>query len=387
MGNAAMLDPKTPLSEIPASCKGFDVLGLKASPGGSTLPNTCAPFDGTYNNPYAIRCIDADPSYQTAYAGDGYCILPPPPELGTQVHVGPDSYDDPGQFALGPGQEINTAYYINSSNTEQHYYYRTSWRMRPGSHHMIISVSDTDHADGWASQAGAGIGGGTGSRSFGGSQRVDQDRPEGTLEIPPENQGIGGQLSALQQFSFNLHHINSSDKPVLREVWVNIWYMDEKDVTQKMQGLSASGSPLDVSIPAHQETDLQYKCAITGDTRIITMLGHRHAHTDRFGIWVKKPSGEMLDAYESFHWEDMPTYQYDSVSMNPTPDVPTKQDGASSGLLNLSAGDELYFECDINNDLDVPLRFANETFTGEMCILFGSYVGAAPCTGLAQRVQ
>jgi hypothetical protein len=83
----------------------------------------------------------------------------------------------------------------------------------------------------------------------------------------------------------------------------------------------------------------------------------------------------------------MPTYQYDSVSTNPTPDVPNKIDGASSGMLELHAGDELDFECDINNDLDQPLKFANETFTGEMCIVFGSYVGAAPCGGFAQRVQ
>jgi hypothetical protein len=378
------LDPKMPLSDIPKECKGFEVLGLKASPGGNVLPNTCAPFDGTYNNPYAIRCVDADPSYKTIYTGDGYCILPPPPELGTQVRVGPDDYSNPGQFELAAGQEMNTSYAINATNADTHYYYRTSWRMRPGSHHMIITVSDTDTADGWG-QGGGGFGGG--GRSFGGSQRVDQDRPQGTLDVPPENQGIGAQLTAKQQFSFNLHHINSTDKPVLREVWVNIWYMDEKDVTQKMQGLSASGSPLDVSIPAHQETDLQYRCDVTADARIITMLGHRHAHTTRFGIWVKKASGEMVDSYESFHWEDMPTYQYDSVSTNPTPDVPNKVDGASSGQLKLSAGDQLFFECDINNDLDVPLKFANETFTGEMCILFGSYVGANPCSGQATRVK
>lgn len=380
------LDPKTPFAELPASCKGFEVLGLKNSPGGDVLPNTCARFDGTYNNPYAIRCVDADPSYKTPFTGDGYCILPPPAELGTQVHVGPDSYDDPGEFALAPNAEVNTTYYINSGNTDARYYYRTNWRMRPGSHHMIITVSDADHADGWASQVGGGLGVGGGGRNFGGSQRVDQDRPQGTLDVPPENQGIGAQLSALQQFAFNLHHINTTDKPVLREVWVNIWYMDEKDVTQKMQGLSASGSPVDVSIPAHQETDLQYKCSVTGDSRIITMLGHRHAHTDRFGVWVKKATGEMSDAYESFKWEDMPTYQYDSVSTNPTPDVANKQDGASSGELELHAGDELYFECDINNDLDQPLKFANETFTGEMCILFGSYVGAAPCAS-PQRIK
>jgi hypothetical protein len=386
-------DPRTPFKDLPSACQGLPVLGMKNSPGGSVLPNKCAPFDGTRNNPYAIRCIDADPSYKTGYPGDEYCILPPSAELGTQIHVGPADNAHPGTFALVAGDEQNTLYYINSINTEDHYYYRTNWRMRPGSHHMIITVSDTDRADGWASDLGAsgfgfGFDFGAGTRSFGGSQRVDQDRPQGTLDVPPENVGLGAQLKAQQQFAFNLHHINTTDSPVLREVWVNVWYVAETDVTQKMQGLSASGSPFDVSIPAHQRSVLTYRCDVQNDSRIITMNGHRHAHTDRFGVWVKKTSGETISAYESFNWEDMPTYQYDSISTNPAPNLPSKVDGASSGELNLTAGDQLWFTCDINNTLDVPLKFANEAIDGEMCILFGSYVGtASPCSGGAARVR
>ena len=82
----------------------------------------------------------------------------------------------------------------------------------------------------------------------------------------------------------------------------------------------------------------------------------------------------------------MPTYQYDSVSTNPAPDVKNQMDGASSGELNLEKGDQLYFLCDINNRLDTPLRFANEAIDGEMCILFGSYLGdTAPCSAGAKR--
>jgi hypothetical protein len=126
---------------------------------------------------------------------------------------------------------------------------------------------------------------------------------------------------------------------------------------------------------------------VENDSRIITMNGHRHAHTDRFSVWVKKPSGDEVRAYESFNWEDMPTYQYDSVSMNPAPDVTNKTDGASTGELTLTKGDELYFLCDINNTLDTPLKFANEAIDGEMCILFGSYLGeASPCSGGATRL-
>ncbi|MET0389231.1 MAG: hypothetical protein ABW321_24880 [Polyangiales bacterium] len=392
----AARDPKTPLKDLPAECRGFDVLGLTQSPGGETLPNTCAPFHGTHNNPYAVRCIDADPTYKTPYEGDEFCILPPPEELGTQIHVGPEDFENPGTFGLAPGQEENTYYYVNSHNAEAHYYYRTNWRMREGSHHMIITVADGDREDGWASDlegdAARNIGGlgfDPNGRSFGGSQRPDLDRPQGVLDVPPENVGIGALLDANQQFSFNLHHINISEEPMLREAWVNVWYMDEKDVTKQMKPLAASGSPRDVAIPAHKRTILEYECNVEGDSRIITMNGHRHAHTDRFAIWVTKgESNEQITAYESFNWEDMPTYQYDSVSTNPKPDVGTKTDGASSGMLEVTAGDKLHFLCDINNTLDVPLKFANEAIDGEMCIVFGTYIGdTAPCSGGAKRVN
>jgi len=393
------LDATTPLSELPKECVGFDVKGLKESPGGSVLPNKCAPFHGTHNNPYAIRCIDADPSYSTNYTGDEFCILPPPAELGTQVHVGPADMAKPGTFELGSGEEENTMYWVNSHNEEDHYYYRTNWRMRPGSHHMIINISDDEHEDGWAADLeGAGADarnvGATGfdtsgrSRGFGGSQRPDLDRPQGVLETPPENVGIGALLKTNQQFSFNLHHLNTSEEPVLREAWVNVWYMNKEDVKKEMRGIAASGSPRDVSIPAKQRTVLKYRCDVEADSRIITLNGHRHAHTDRFAVWVKKQSGEEVRAYESFSWEDMPTFQYDSVSTNPMANVPKKIDGASSGMLEVKQGDEVYFLCDINNRLDVPLKFANEAIDGEMCIMFGSYIGEkSPCSGGAQRLM
>ena len=393
------LKADTQFKDVPAQCRGLEVVGLKESPGGTTLPNKCAPFHGLYNNPYAIRCVDADPSYKTQYGGDEFCILPPPSELGTQVHVGPEDYAKPGTFALASGNEENTNYYVNAPNTEDHYYYRVNWRMRAGSHHMIITTSDADREDGWAADlagasagarnvGAAGFDGGAGSRSFGGAQRPDLDRPQGTLEVPPENVGIGAPIKAKQQFTFNLHHINTGENPILREAWVNVWYMDKKDVTKEMKPLSASGSPRDVSIPARQRTVLKYRCNVQNESRIITMNGHRHAHTDRFSVWVKKQGGDEIRAYESFNWEDMPTYQYDSVSMNPAPDIANKQDGASSGELSLAKGDELYFLCDINNTLDVPLKFANEAIDGEMCILFGSYLGeASPCSGGATRLM
>ena len=378
-------DPMTPFADLPASCKGFDVLGLQYSPGGETLPNTCAPFDSIYNNPFAIRCIEADPTYDTGFAGDEFCILPPDPTMGTQVKVAPPDYaNPPAQFVMEPGEEVTDFYYTNASNTEEHWFYRVNIRMRAGSHHMINRMVDADQADGF-SGAGGGFGGGAGGRSFPGSQRPNQDRPMGILQVPPENAGLGDRLLVHQQFSLNLHHFNFGDSPALREVWINIWYKPEAEVTDEMGGISIFGNPLDVSLAPGEHRVLEYSCPVTGDTRIITLNGHRHTWTDRFGVWLER-AGQTTTLYESFHYDDMPTYQYDSISQNPTPDMATKIDGAFTGILEVKSGDELHFVCDVNNTTDHSLRFANEVETGEMCILFGSRTGDALC-GQGTRVQ
>jgi hypothetical protein len=224
------------------------------------------------------------------------------------------------------------------------------------------------------------------NRSFGGSQRPDEDRPAGTLEVPPENADMGEMLEAGQQFAFNLHHFNLSARPILREAWVNVWYKPQAEIKRRIQGISIVGNPRDLNIPAHEHRVLHYQCPVTGPVRIITLNGHRHASTTRFGAWVVRADGTTQSVYESFNYNDMPTYQFDSLSKNPLPSVENQTDGASTGLLELSAGDKLNFVCDITNKLDQPLHFANEVETGEMCILFGTRTGTALC-GVVDRVQ
>src|SRR5258708_22143760 len=84
-----------------SQCQGFPLAGVKYSPGGTVLPNKCAPFDATTNNPYAVRCIDAMPTLQTRLPGDEYCILPPPPDQGIQVGLHPQGKDYWNQMWAG----------------------------------------------------------------------------------------------------------------------------------------------------------------------------------------------------------------------------------------------------------------------------------------------
>jgi hypothetical protein len=130
--------------------------------------------------------------------------------------------------------------------------------------------------------------------------------------------------------------------------------------------------------------------------RVLTLFGHRHAWTSNFSAWLEKPGGATEIVYQSFDWFDQPTYRYDSVTQNPTPSPDTRSDGGFSGTLTVNPGEKLHFNCHITytdarataEGAPSPssigtLRFANEAFTAEMCILFGTSAGVslgAPAT-------
>ena len=101
----------------------------------------------------------------------------------------------------------------------------------------------------------------------------------------------------------------------------------------------------------------------------------------------------MQKIMQSYYWLDEPTYRYDSMTMNPAPAPQMKTDGASSGVRMLMPGQKLHFNCHIeftdqrakSENAPMPaevgnLRFANEAFTAEMCILFGATAGTSLST-------
>src|SRR6185503_3905992 len=99
--------------------------------------------------------------------------------------------------------------------------------------------------------------------------------------------------------------------------------------------------PADMSIAPGQRVQRGYSCTAAGATRLISLYGHYHAHDVHFSASVVRASGQSVPVYDSFDWEDIPVYQYDSISMNTAARVGDKVDGAASGLLELKAGDKL----------------------------------------------
>jgi hypothetical protein len=156
-GEHMATDGLGPDGRIVAACQGLPLEGMRYSPGGDTLPNKCAPFDLSKNNPYAIRCIDAMPDFETPFPGDEYCILPPAPDEGFQLGVHPggsvgywekmwggdySSYRDSvltGPFEIMAGDETVQNYHtMVDAPADERYFYRRQFRGRYGSHHGTI---------------------------------------------------------------------------------------------------------------------------------------------------------------------------------------------------------------------------------------------------------
>jgi hypothetical protein len=380
----------------PCETQGIELDGLMYSPGGTKLPHPCEPFHPTTNNPYAVRCIDAWPEYDSGFLGDEYCILPPPPDKGVQIGVHPQGKDwfaqvsagdmsgyanASGNFVMPAGAEGEVNYITGATNPQPGNYYRSYVRMRSGSHHMIVYHGPSSAAQEVWGPGGPQLGG---QNRVPGAQRPDQNTPV-TLEKPAEDAGLYSTFPAMPSVTYNMHHFNSTDQMILRENWTNLWWETE-DATTEL--LPISGIDLGIIVSPGQTVDLHNVYSISQPTRVVDLFGHRHVWTPNFSAWVEKAGGETEIVYQSYDWFDQPTYRYDSIAQNPTPAPEARTDGAKSGQLVLQPGDSLHFNCHIAftdaraaaEGAPSPasigvLRFANEAFTAEMCILFGTTAG------------
>jgi hypothetical protein len=382
-----------PDGKIVPECWGFKLDGLMHSPGGSVLPNKCAEFDPTTNNPYAVRCIDVL-AYATNYVGDEYCILPPPSEQGVQFGVHPQQaafwdqmragdmsgYEDAAlvkDYELAAGAEELQIYDTTTSLPVDKHFYRIDFRARTGSHHSVARFMHSPAAtkEGWATNDDSFNTVGTPLADI---QRANFDIPVSTLDIPADEAGIGIKAPGNTSVSFQVHHFNSSERPILREVWLNFWFMKDEDV--KLSAVHGSGVG-NVNYPPNKITDAGGTVTANEPVKLLSLFGHRHAWTTTFNVWLSRAGANAEELiYSSNNWEEVPTYAYNSATKNPKPDDKARVDGAYTGALDLGAGDSLRFNCHAEvtperaAELGVPLpsqplRFANQAFMAEMCIM------------------
>lgn len=360
--SGTMMLPVTPTGGTTAMMPPTTVAGMGGA--GMMVP---LPTGGTTAmpppDPMATGCVLAmdECGIDSGFPGDEFCINPPPADMGFQVHIAPSNYATPeGNYVINPGQEVDNHYPTVSANDKEIMYYWRQYRMRPGSHHLILS-----------SEGGfAGVG-----RRLGGSSIHAKDNPECGV-IAPENMGVGMPLAAKTPLDANLHYFNFGGAPVLVETWVNFWYRDPAIVTEQTKEMFAMGGLAMAIQPGEHTTLGRYSAPILVPGRVLTMYGHYHANTVRFSAWrVRGGAAELI--LEDYNWEEPLALEYSSIVTNTPPDPIAKVPGGYNGILDLQAGDALAWECEVNNTTAGVLRFTNEAKTGEMCILVGDTIGPA----------
>jgi hypothetical protein len=319
-------------------------------------------------------------NFETGYPGDELCIKPPRPGEGTQVHYGPAAYDAESvrPFLIEEGDETVDVQYVDATNDEEILFDRYAGRLRPGSHHLIVSQSPTDVPD---------------------ALHIDEDFPPltfdvlfgsqtGSFDVPAKGEplaadekGLAFSLGARQQLSMNAHFINAgNDGPLLREAWFNVWKANPDEITTIAAPIFLVAG---VSMAVAPNTTQVIKGSAVAPTnlRAHLLFGHFHSHTVRFTAWAVR-NGQRDVVYEAFDYHEPPNMRYNGVVKNPMPDESTGTAGGSSGILELAEGDRFEWECEIVNNDNFTIRFANEVLTGEMCNLFGFY---SPTMGGAWR--
>jgi hypothetical protein len=330
-----------------------------------------------YWSPGAAEPCDID----TGYPGDEYCIKPPPPDKGFQLHYGPANYDDPDEVAkylLMPGEEVTDCVFGTTPNETEVFHNEYHGRMRPGSHHLLVYTEDGGETTKPSTMPEA-CKQGTATRNIFGAQTPAVDIMT-AANGAPENQGLAQRLDAKQRSVLQLHFINTTDKPILREAWTNVMYVDASKVKMQADPIFFLGG-VAMNIQPGTRVVIKGKASATSSLRLVEATGHFHAHTVRFSAW-KTVAGVRSLIFEDDNWHEPSMFLFDSVTQNRAMDPEHHTVGAISGIINLEKGDSIDWECEVNNDSEKALRFGNEVYGAEMCNMFGAYT---PGTGAPWR--
>jgi hypothetical protein len=319
------------------------------------------------------------PMLNSGYPDDHACLAPPSAEEGMQIHVGPKDYKDTAEVAkylMQPGDESSECWTFHTPNEQMVYYQTFTLSGRAGTHHIINTMYNTPLTDGGfgaCQDPGTGTNGNIIDNLPGASKAY---MPRGT--VAPENKDIGRKIPPKAAAQADMHYFNFTDKPIVREFWMNIFFAKQEDIKREAAQIRAMGGLSWTVVPIAPGTDMTYKyeCPIKGNGRILSLLGHYHSHGKHFTASIRHASGDVQKVFEMYDYLDPAMFDYDSVTKNPA--FSDKAAGAVTGMLDVKDGDTLLWDCHIVNDSDVGLTYTNAVKTGEMCNLWGSSLGVDP---------
>jgi hypothetical protein len=363
-------DPAQPSAEAGSAAEAGAAGAAGAGDPGSLEPprNGPNPIDGGAPVPISPTGCRVE----SRFLDNDACLLAPPAGRGLQIHVGPSGYDDPAEleaWVIAPGEEIvDDCWSFHTPNDIDVVYAEWELSARPGVHHVLHTLYGAEVADGEFEAC------------------RDNARPEGNAvadlpsahrnRIPrkalaPENAGVGWPVQARAPVQARLHHFNFTDQPLLRELWMNL-YFPESPPTEVARPLRASGG-VDWVIEPQAELIERFEWPIDASGRLLSLTGHILPGTLRLSAWLRRASGEREHILEVVEVSEPISYSFDTVTLNPPMSGPSG--GAHSGTLAVEPGDALEWECHVFNGTANRLTHVDDATAGAICNLTGATVG------------
>ncbi len=323
---------------------------------------------------------------QTGYPGDDRALCEPSPEDGFQLRFGPKDHSnaaDVMRHVVPAGGDSIECVYLPLPNTEERFLGQMVGRVREGVHHTQLRFVGREPTSSSESEF---------CLPFGGEFLHMGQTPEfqvPDLSVPsasPEKAPAGGldfegaaiRLTPGRVLALELHYINPSPDPVLREGWINFYYRDPADVRSVLHGIQLIGA--NIMVPPRSVGVVRRACEAPSPRTVTHLQGHSHEGATRFSIFVRRAgSGEVERVYESYDPVEPAVLTYSAAIQNAEPDPSARTPGGASGALHLDTGDSLVWECEIDNVLDTPILDGGPNALGyQMCYTFGNFIADGP---------
>ncbi len=335
----------------------------------------------------ATRCTDQWGAplcpVNTGYNGDDLAICAPADlNEGMLLHYGPKDYNNPAEiekYKMLPFGEAENCVYVRTTNTEPVWVNRFHGRMRPESHHLIVTIAPE-----WPEGVVEGEpvpcdqGEAFGSRWLLGSQdpqidlEVEGSSP-GSLpakEGDPEF-GAGTVIQPNSVLRIDMHYVNGTDQEILREAWVYLKTVPADQV--KVQVDMITFFQVNINVPPNSKGTVtaRGRCPVPSERYIGMVTGHFHKHGTRFSTWYEPQGGEPQLIYQSYDWDTPGNAWFTPRITNPIIDGGGRW-GGTSGYVLAKPGDYVSFECEFDNPSTQSVHFG-ELGRDQMCNVFGFY--------------
>lgn len=314
------------------------------------------------STPTAIRGCDLE----TGFPDDDLCLPAPAPEDGIQLHLGPSRYDDSSDvlpFVLNADNEVEHCWSFEAPNTTEIAYAQWESSARMGQHHAVVQIYAPDPeasaVDLCDETAGAAFPELIGELPVLISPRMQR------AELPPENTAVAFRIPAGARIRVRLHSFNFTKEPLLRELWVNLYFSAAEPV--QYAGMLQAAGGVEWSIAPGSELTAQFECPIANSGRLLGLRASMQ--TTSIDVWLRRADGDVVKLLQQT--VTLPeTFLFDTITQNP------EESGgfgwsAHSGPVSLEPGDTLQWQCLLVNDGAETLELGR----GATCGLIGTTTG------------